>query len=78
MREVFHSYLEKAKAENKLVAIQSNTDDSDKFSAGYIIEMNNDVIRINTVNPNRLQDRGFTSQTKDLHGIDYDDKYFKR
>lgn len=78
MNKIFREYLEKAKKENSLIAIRSNTDDTDKFSAGYVLQLTDDIISIKAINPHGLPDGVFIIKTTDLYGIDFDDRYLKR
>lgn len=78
MNEIFKEYLDKAKKENKLIAIRSNTDDTDKFSAGFILSISDETISIKAINPHGLPDGIYTIKKSDLYGIDFDDKYLKR
>ncbi len=78
MKDFFRKYLEQAKNENKLVAIRTNNEDTDKFSVGYILGINDQTINIKAINPNGLPDGTFSINTTDLYGIDLDDRYLKQ
>jgi len=78
MEEIFIEYLEKAKKESKLISIRSNTDDTDKFSAGFVLSITDEVISIKAINPHGLPDGIFIIKKTDIYGIDFDDKYLKR
>jgi hypothetical protein len=78
MRAIFEKYLNKAKENNKLVAIRTNIENADKFSVGYVLGLNDETISIKAINPQGLPDGIFTILTKDLYGIDLDDIYIRK
>ncbi len=78
MKELFKKYLLKAKKENKLVSFRTNTEETEKFSVGYIIGINDEIVNVKSVNPNGLSDGILMIRLKDIYEIDTDDKYIRR
>lgn len=78
MNEIFKKYLEKSIKEKSLISIRSDTTDTDKFSAGYVLNLSDEVFSIKAINPHGLPDGILTIKTADLYGIDFDDIYLKR
>ncbi len=78
METLFSKYLIQAKKNNQLVSIRTNEENADKFSVGYVLGINEETINIKAINPKGFSDGVFCIQTKDLYGIDLDDKYIKK
>jgi len=78
MKTLFERYLRLAKEKNQLISIRTDNENADKFSVGYVLGINDDVINIKAVNPKGQPDGVYTVQTEDIYGLDIDDKYLKR
>ena len=78
MNEIFFSIIKKAKKTNKLIAIKTEIDDTDIFTAGYILEYNDEIIYLNSIDDNGLDDGVEIINVNTIYEIAVDDNYLNK
>lgn len=75
MENLFIKILTQAKKRKKLVAIYTDKDNTDKFSAGYINDQIEEGVFLQSIDPNGFMDGTIFLNIDSIYAIDYDNKY---
>lgn len=71
-------FIKNCKDANKLIAVYTNKDNTEKFSVGYILEQIEEGLLIASYDSNGLQDRIILLNLNDIFMIETDSLYLKK
>ncbi len=75
MNDKMYEDMLKFKEAKKLVSVYSDTYDTERFSVGYIMAMDDSHIIIKHISPQGLYDGYILKRTEDIYQINYSGKY---
>jgi len=75
---LFFQSINNALNEKELISIFTDKENTDNFSAGFVIILNEETLIFNSINPDGMDDGLEVININDIYEIAYDDQYLKR
>jgi hypothetical protein len=77
-KNVFLQLLNEAMNEKRFVSVSTDKDNTDRFTVGFILNIDEETILLNSINPDGYDDGLILININDVYLIEYDDLYLKQ